>query len=110
MKNRKKLALDLREYLEIVSNAHEKYVDSQVKKQTDSDAVFKRKDQAFSKREDEAYRKYYNHMNKDFTNKEIDRAILSGKYKDKFMDKALVKDLYKAKEGKYECKSSKKKY
>ena len=49
-------------------------------------------------------------MNKDFTNKEIDRAILSGKYKDKFMDKALVKDLYKAKEGKYECKSSKKKH
>lgn len=110
VKDRKKLALNLREYLEIVSNAHINYVDSQVKKQTDSDAVFKRKDQAFSKREDEAYRKYYNHMHKDFTNKEIDRAVLSGKYKDMFMDKALVKDLYKAKEGKYERKSSKKKH
>ena len=91
-------ALKLRDELDKVSKEHEKYVNSQLKKQTDSDAVFSRKDDRFSAKEDKAYRKYYEHMNKDFNGSDIDKAILSGKYKDKFMDKRLINDLYKSKQ------------
>ena len=87
-------ALKLRNELDKVSKEHAKYVNSQVKKQTDSDAVFMRKDTAFSKKEDEAYRKYYEHMHKDFKGSDIEKAILSKKYKEMFMDKNLIKDLY----------------
>ena len=36
-------------------------------------------------------------MHKNFTEKQIDNAILSKKYRDKFVDKKLINDLYRDK-------------
>lgn len=95
-------ALNLRNSLEEATVNLNNYVDSQVNRQTDSDALFQKKYNALSKKEDEAYLKYYNHMNKDFSKKQIDKAILSKKYKEKFVDKKLVNDLYRDKTKKVE--------
>lgn len=93
--SRHQKALNLVDKLQNVSNKLEKYVDSQVKKQTDSDAIFNKKFNSLSKKEDEAYQMYFNHMNKDFSRKQIEDAISSNKYKNKFIDKKLINDLYK---------------
>lgn len=90
-------ALNLRSTLEEATAKLSNYVDSQVKRQTDSEILFQKKYNILSKKEDEAYLKYYNHMHKNFTEKQIENAILSKKYRDKFVDKKLINDLYRDK-------------
>lgn len=99
-------ALNLKDKMEKSEKEHLNHINnfekSQSKAKTPQDKkrmndAFWRMEKKYEAKENELYTKFYNHMHKDFDVKNSKIQFTNKKYKDGFVDKKYINDMYRNK-------------
>lgn len=97
-------ALKLKENMDLTFQKHLNHINSydDIVKKAKTPEVKKRvisaweaREKKFENKEDVEYADYYNHMHKNFDNETIEKKLI--KYKDGFVDKKFINDMFKSK-------------